>query len=132
MKALSDHLQRLFTLLEGLEPLPVPVHEVLLFEVPRPATLDSGGRLLISKDMLRSPTDYASRFDDLLHAPLSWIHMVCYGVWKGAYIVGIELPNYTIERANPQGTDVNYAGPEKRVKDHGWNASEGLAISDQG
>ncbi len=128
--ALSDHLQRLFRWLEGVEPLPIPVHDVLLFEVPRPLGVDSRGRILISEDMLRSPADYASRFQDLLHAPLSWLHMTCEGLWKGSYIVAIYLPDYTIESDVPRLTDVNYGGPEKRVRDHGWDASENLAISD--
>ena len=128
MSALSEHLQRLFNWLETLGPLPTPVGEVLLIEVPRSVGVDSRGRLLISEDMIQSPTEYASRFDDLLNANLSWIHMTCYGLWKGSSIVGIDLPRSVLEDSVSRRTPVNYAGPENRAKEHGWDANESLAL----
>jgi hypothetical protein len=123
MNILSDSLTKLFELLEESGLLP-PVSEVRLVEIDRPAAIDKRGRLIISRDTLQVPSEYASRFESLTHSGLPCVNMSCYGVYNGFLIVGIELPDYVLSEENiHRGTSVNYSGPQRSVLQNGWDAS---------
>ncbi len=127
MSALSNSLKELFGFLDD-GGQPPPLREVRLVEISHVVATDERGRLLMSEDALQKPSDYTSRFEDLIHSGLPWINMSCYGVYDGLLIVGIEIPDKAPEGNAPRLSPVNYSGPQASVIRRGWDASERIVI----
>ncbi|MFZ3339242.1 MAG: hypothetical protein WA609_12070 [Terriglobales bacterium] len=86
-------------------------------------------RLRVSRDQLRKPSDYDSRFDELLKEGFSWLNMSCYGVYDGFVIVAIEVPYRERGTLRPGiVTPVNFSGPSASVSSRGWNVEELLLV----
>src|SRR5205085_4834701 len=105
-----------------------PAHEVRIVEVNRAGDHDERGRVIILGDAVRMPSDYESRFEELMHSGLPWVNMSCYGVYNGLLIVGIELPNYPGKEGRTRPPSVNYSGPQVNVIQHDWDASQMMVI----
>jgi hypothetical protein len=124
---LSDSLSQLFKFLEkkGLTP---PVTEVRIIEIGHPMVMDERTRYIVPKDSLRTPLEYAARFEKITHSGLAWVNLSCYGVYRELLLVGIELQNEALGPYSSKPTSINYSGPPNIVIQHGWDSSEALVI----
>jgi hypothetical protein len=87
------------------------------------------GRLRVSLHQLGRPSDYESRFDELLKEGFSWLNMSCYGVYDGFAIVAIEVPHREEGTLHPGiVTPVNLSGPPVSVTSRGWGVEELLLV----
>ncbi len=129
MSALLDSLQYLFQFLEK-GGNPSPSLDVLLIEIGHDTATDDRGRLRIRRDALRKPSDYESRFEELLHSGMPWLNVSCYGVYEGFLIVSIEIPQGIPENARADRLSINYSGPPLTVIQHGWDVTEIAVIED--
>jgi hypothetical protein len=140
MSALSNNLDRLFLWLNsiGLQP---PSLDVRIVEVHPCDVNQNDGKCSIRREDLHKPSDYKSRFDELLQAGYPWLNMSCYGLYDGLLIVTIEIPSQSVPRMTPSGwsdeqrvlypgrdTSVNISGPARMVLDRGWNVDALLTI----
>jgi hypothetical protein len=126
MTALSDHLQLLLGLVRdaGLQP---SSSDVRIVEVRNDQIDPRSGKVHVSLGDLRPPSDYESRFDELLSMGYAWMNLSCYGVCKNFLIVVVELSS-TKSSELDSTTSVNLSGPARIVVDHGWNADAVLTI----
>ena len=124
---LSNSLSQLFEFLEknGLTP---PATEIRIIEIDSPRVMDERARYIVSKDSLRTPLEYAARFEQITHSGLAWVNMSCYGVYGNLLLVGIERQNEPLEPYSSKPTSINYSGPPNGVIQHGWDTSEMLVI----
>jgi hypothetical protein len=138
MSALSNHLERLLGWLESIGRTP-PSRDVRIIEItefdPR------SGKYHARKGELREPSEYESRFDELLRTGYDWLNMSCYGVYDGFLIVAIEVPSATVPEWTASGwsqqaralypgcfTSVNLSGPQPGSGDDRWCVKSVLAI----
>ena len=126
MSDLSNALQHLLAFLNEASPAP-PTRGTLILELRSPVALDDEGRLRVTRDELRVPADYESRFATLMASGFPWINVSCYGALDDQLIVVIELPRAP---SDAKRTSVNYSGPSNRVRDSRWDASCDLAFDD--
>ena len=94
----------------------------------RPLVMDDKHRVIISREVITTPEEYATRFEELTRSGLAWVNMSCYGVYDGRVLVVIELPEKALEANSPVVTSVNYSGPVHGVSQNGWDVSRVLAI----
>jgi hypothetical protein len=125
MSTFGDALTALFVFLEQAGQIP-PTRNVWVLEVDSATRVDDHGRLQVRQADFRVPADYETRFQELLSAGLPWINVGCYGVTGNKLVVVVEVPGNTSGQAKQ--ASINYSGPTKVVSDHGWDATEVLAI----
>ena len=125
MTALATHLQRLFQSLEvsGLQP---PSKDVRIIEFNYVNQID--GTLHVRQMDFRNPSDYATRFDELLQAGYPWLNMSCYGVHDRWLIVAVEVPSPRPLHPG-HATSVNLSGPSRIVLDRNWRVDSVLTIA---
>src|SRR5258708_29995631 len=131
MSALSSHLDGLILWLETARGQ-VPSHEVRMLEVNTREVNLKDGKYHVRKDQLRLPSQYESRFDELLQMGYPWLNLSCFGVYDGFLIVAVEvptLPDVTPFRSSLQQlTSVNISGPQSIVCDAAWALDSVLTI----
>jgi hypothetical protein len=127
MSILSDSLQELFTFLDERELSP-PSRDVRFIEIQHATAIDSRGCFCIRQESLRTPSEYETRFEELINSGFSWLNMSCYGVYKHLLIVGIEIPCTLPHGDQASCLSVNYSGPPVSVIQSEWDASEILSI----
>jgi hypothetical protein len=125
MISFSNALQGLIDYLEAQDNL-LPARDVRVIEISPKTNLDEAGRFRIRRQEFCEPADYETRFDTLIRSGLPWINLSCYGISDGKLIVAIEFPQGVSNSSTK--TSINYSGPATAVVEHGWNASQVLAI----
>ena len=102
----------------------VQIHQIMQAH----SAAGSDGAAHIRQTDFRDPSDYATRFDELLQAGYPWLNMSCYGIHDGRLIVAIEIPS---PRPLHPGcaTSVNLSGPSRTVLDSGWRTDAVLTIT---
>jgi hypothetical protein len=86
-------------------------------------------RLRVSRNQLRRPSDYDSRFDELLREGFSWLNMSCYGVYDGFVIVAIEVPYRKEGTLRPGSvTSVNLSCRTESASSSNWSVENLLLV----
>jgi hypothetical protein len=126
MTALSVHLERLLGFVDGggLQP---PSRDLRIVEVHNDQVDLRTGKSKCRRDDLRTPSDYAARFDELLSMGYAWLNMSCYGVWENVLLVAIEVPG-SKQHSPGSFTSVNLSGPSRAVLDRGWSVETILTV----
>jgi hypothetical protein len=106
---LAEHVRELLASCRRVAaPLP-EFDKTFFFDTADPRVQRAGG-WVVERGALLSTAEFAPRFDRLLLAGYSWIHLSACGLFQGALIVGVELPR-EVEGVPAGLTSVNYFGP---------------------
>lgn len=127
MKQLATCLKALhaFLMARGVAP---PTWDVEIVEIAPTVELDSLGRLRIARKDIRTASEYAGRFDELMSASLPWLNVTCYGADGPKILIGIETPTMSLARSTR--TLVNYSGPAASVILGNWTMDSVLVIDE--
>jgi hypothetical protein len=127
MIELADCLEELIRFLKkrGLDP---PSQEMQIVEISSDTRLDGAGRLRISRQELRTPSEYTPRFEELVNRELPWVNLTCYGVLDNFLLVGIEIPHEPYKTRHGLRPSVNYSGPAASVIQSNWRVGEVISV----
>jgi hypothetical protein len=115
---LDENLRQLFAFTAGQPGQPPMPASILIAEL-KPEEFE-GGRPRLREVNLRTPQEYAARFNELLCMGFAWLNVNYCGVLRGHGLVLIDYRRSPAQRKGP--TSVNYSGPPKLVADAEWDA----------
>src|SRR6185436_18519123 len=106
MNNFREALDGLFLFLERAGEIP-PTQTVSVVEISPTTRVDGRGRVHVRRDEFRDPSNYESRFQELLSSGLPWLNVGCYGVYEQRLVVVVEVPAVASRQATR--TSVNYS-----------------------
>lgn len=127
---LEDKLRELLTVICGGVGQP-PTPPDLLIAEEQAGKFAGFTRFALPRAALKTPAEYASRFDELMNLNYAWLNLNYCGVLEGHGLVLVTFPQQASGRKGGEGvpTSLNFSGPMKLVRDAGWDASAYVILS---
>ena len=130
---LIQQLEELQAWLQTLDPArygraPSWSHVLLAEDSDVPWTTAGDTRPTLSRQSLRTPTEFGSRWLELVaEGRRDWINLSAHGVWKDSLVVLIEAPRHGVKGSfRPEQIFVVFSGPPIEA---GWDLSRHLLIA---